>query len=147
MNKPTIHYDISQPFIEYHNNLEYRQWIRTVFRTDKEKIKQEIESVYDNVSSLEEETLDELCIDMDAMEETMSKLFILTESHELFQKLYDAAAAKMISTDRTIGQCVLFSYDYFYLFHACMCVFLTNPSQFTIMCPYYVDLKKKLTTK
>ena len=147
MNKPTIHYDISQPFIEYHNNLEYRQWIRDVFRTDKEKIKQEIESIYDNVSSLEEETLDELCIDMDAMEETMTKLFILTEGHELFQKLYDAAAAKMISTDRTIGQCVLFSYDYFYLFHACMCVFLTNPSQFTIVCPYYVDLKKKLTTK
>ena len=44
---------------------------------------------------------------------------------ELFPIL-DTLAAKMLSTDRSIGFLILFSYDYFYLTHQLICDFLEN---------------------
>jgi len=34
------------------------------------------------------------------------------------------AAAKVISEDENIGLCILFSFDYMYLTHKCICSFL-----------------------
>ena len=41
-----------------------------------------------------------------------------------FCDLYTIGAAKMISTDPEIGMAIVFSYDYFELFHLCLVDFL-----------------------
>lgn len=46
----------------------------------------------------------------------------ITELHPIL----DTLAAKMMSTDRTIGFLILFSYDYFYLTHQIICGFIHN---------------------
>lgn len=40
--------------------------------------------------------------------------------------ILDTLAAKMISTDRSIGFLILFSYDYFFLTHQLICDFIEN---------------------
>jgi hypothetical protein len=148
MNTPftDIKYDTSNPFIEYTANKEYRACIRNIFGINKTTIMGHLEKQY-ILNDLDEETIDELCIDLDCMDGLMKDLYEITKNNVLFQTLYDYAAAKLISIDRTIGQCILFSYDYFYLFHPCICVYLTHPDQFTEECPYYIQLKEKLSRK
>jgi hypothetical protein len=110
---------------------------------DTEEILKDLESNY-NTKELDEETLDELLYDSDKISDTLRELYELTKENLLFQNLYTLAAAKMISTDLTIGQIILFSYDYLYLFHPCMCVFLVSPEEFNESCTYYLQLKDKL---
>lgn len=139
-------YDSSFPFVQYENSSQYRKWIRDVFKMDMSRVLKEIETKY-NMDELDEETLDELLYDYDAMSQTMEVLYSLTKSNVLFQTLYDLAAGKMFSTDQTIGQVILFSYDYFYLFHACLCVFFHSPELFDETCIYYLELKDKLSKR
>jgi hypothetical protein len=139
-------YNTSTPFIQYENNAQYRKWLRDIFKMDTSPIFKEIETKY-NVNDLDEETLDEMTYDSDTMSQTMEQLYVLTESNILFQTIYDLAAAKMFSTDRTIGQVILFSYDYFYLFHACLCLFFHSPELFDETCSYYLELKEKLVKR
>jgi hypothetical protein len=136
-------YDYSTPIIEYNNNKEYRAYIRKIFRMDVDKMKSDLEKTYD-ISQMDEETYDELLYDNDKMFSVLNDLYVLTKKNKLFKELYDLAAAKMFSTLREIGQSILFSYGYLYLFHPCMCVFLQSPSEFTVECPYYTQLKDKL---
>lgn len=135
-------YDTSNPVIEYHSNMEYRQVLRLLFKMNCFEIEMELRKTYKD--TLDTETFDELLIDTKKMETILDKLFIETKDHQLFQQLYDLAAAKMLSVDRQIGQSILFSYDYLYLFHACICVFLNSPSEFTDQCSYYIQLHAKL---
>jgi len=139
-------YDTSFPFVQYENSNQYRKWIRDVFKMDMSLIFKEIETKY-NMDELDEETLDELLYDYDKMSQTMEQLYCVTQSNVLFQTVYDLAAAKMFSTDQTIGQVILFSYDYFYLFHACLCVFFHSPELFDESCIYYLELKEKLSKR
>ena len=53
-------------------------------------------------------------------------------------------AARYMTQDPVIGLIFLFSYDYLYLFHACLCVFLNSPLDFTKSCKYYIQLKMEL---
>ena len=128
-----MEYNVSNPFIEYKDTREYRETLRQIFY-----MKHIEETEYD------EESNDELNYDFEKINNTMENLFQQTKENPLFQTLYDLAAAKMISLDRTIGQSILFSYDFFYLFHACLCVYLTSPEKFTQDCEYYKNLKEKL---
>lgn len=144
--RQTADYDTSFPFVQYENSSQYRKWIRDVFKMDMSRVLKEIETKY-NMDELDEETLDELLYDYDAMSQTMEVLYSLTKSNVLFQTLYDLAAGKMFSTDQTIGQVILFSYDYFYLFHACLCVFFHSPELFDETCIYYLELKDKLSKR
>lgn len=139
-------YDTSFPFVQYENNSQYRKWIRNVFKMDTSPIFKEIETKY-NMDELDEESLDEMLYDHDIMSQTMEQLYRVTQSNVLFQTVYDLAAGKMFSTDQTIGQVILFSYDYFYLFHACLCVFFHSPELFDETCIYYLELKDKLMKK
>jgi hypothetical protein len=75
---------------------------------------------------------------------SMDFVYEKTFESALFQELYDIAASKMISMDRSIGLAVLFSYDYMALFHRCLCCYFTKHEDFTETHDSYVSLKKKL---
>ena len=140
MNKPqSPKYNTETLLIQYTDNFTYRNTLRSLFGMNSNKT--DIENQYDTIDN---ETLDELDYDDDRMCKIMSELFELTKDNALFQSLYDLAAAKLFSVDRQLGQGILFSYDYLYLFHACMCVFLCAPVEFTDTCTYYIDLKQVL---
>lgn len=132
-------YNVSHILIEYYNDEEYRENIRKIFKM--KHLENKDEEYIDKV------TADELDYDYEKIDKVMKKLYENTKDNPLFQILYDLAAAKMISLDRTIGQSVLFSYDYLYLFHACLCVYIVSPTEFTSDCEYYKNLKEKLETK
>jgi len=94
---------------------------------------------------VDDESWDEMLFDSDSITKTMDTLYDKTEDHPLFAELYEIAAAQMISTDYKIGQAVLMSYDYFRLFHPCLCTFLNTPEAFNETCRYYIQLKYALT--
>lgn len=131
-----MNYNVSKLFLEYKNNQEYRQTIREIF--NMKNIVEQTDSDFDD------ETNDELDYESQKIDKTMDYLFNQTKDNVMFQSLYDLAAAKMISLDRTIGQSILFSYDYLYLFHACLCVFIVSPTEFNEQNEYYIQLKEKL---
>jgi hypothetical protein len=58
-------------------------------------------------------------IEIENLYEKMSHLTVL-------DNILDTLAAKMMSTDRSLGFLILFSYDYFYLTHQIICEFLEN---------------------
>ena len=60
------------------------------------------------------------------MSAAMDEIYEKTKHLEQFQSLYISAAALMFSTDPNIGLAVLFSYDYFSLFHTCIQAFYAN---------------------
>ncbi len=135
----TINYNTDNLLIEYHNNTEYRNVLRSLFN-----MKHNHNHIISQYESIDTETLDELSYDEESILKEIGVLYETTENNELFQELYDLTAAKMFSQDRTIGHCILFSYDYLYLFHACLCVFLKFPLDFTKSCKYYIQLKMEL---
>jgi hypothetical protein len=139
-------YDISSPILQYYNDTDYRNCIRTLFKMNEEKMKSQLNELYD-ISEMDPITIDECMIDISLMENTMNLLFNLTKHNKLFKILYDLAAAKMLSTNREIGQSILFSYDYVYLFHPCLCVFLESPSEFNENLQYYKELVLSLQKK
>jgi hypothetical protein len=121
----------------YQSNEQYRATLRRMFFMDVSMCALTLESI-------DEETRDELTYDESTVSAVMDKLFDITKGHPLFQYLYDAGAAKMISTNREIGQAVLFSYDYLPLFHKCLASFIRNPEDFNESNEYYVSLSKKI---
>ena len=50
----------------------------------------------------------------------MDSIYATTKDNVLYQELYDLAAAKFLSEDRSLGLSILFSYDYFALFCKCL---------------------------
>ena len=106
--------------VSYSNNAEYRQCIRELCNM----------TIQMNHADwgIDEETLDEQNYDMTAMCKFLDSIYSITKGHPVFQKLYKYGAATMLSEDPDIGLTVLFSYDYFHLFHPCMCHFIKNPS-------------------
>lgn len=123
--------------VTYQNNEQYRASLRHLFYMD-------ISMCPLTMESIDEETRDELMYDEATVSKVMDELFVLTFENPLFQKLYDSAAEKMISTNREIGQAVLFSYDYLALFHKCLAGFIKNPETFDENNEYYVSLIKKI---
>ena len=140
INNMSINYNTDNLIIEYHNNIEYRNILRSLFNM-KSIPTHNISSTY---PPHDEEYLYDLSVDDDKLITEAYAIYEITKNNIIFQELYDLAAAKMFSLDRTIGNCVLFSYDYLYLFHACLCVFLNNEVNFTKSCKYYIQLKIEL---
>ena len=138
------YYDTSTPLIEYKNDEEYREVLRSIFKMDCESKRKEIHDTYDD---LDKESFDELLYDETRMMLVMDQLYDITENHPRFQELYILAAAKMLSEDMSIGHAVLCCYDYLYLFHPCLCVFIENPDAFNETCPYFIQLRDKLSNK
>ena len=122
--------------IKYENDDEYRLIICKLFTKDG------IFSFYQNKPTEEtlEEIEDDIYFDEMLILKNMEYLFSNTKENILFQNLYDLAAARVISTDRTIGQCVLFSYDYLSAFYDCLVLFMNFPEEFTENCLVYQTL-------
>ena len=108
--------------VNYENDQEYRKCLREVFNMDlfvsKEIIRQ--------LEKVKDETIDEMLFDYDKTEAAMNFIFEKTKDHSEFQELYLLAAAKMISLNTSIGMSICFSYDYFYLFHKYLVIFLVE---------------------
>ena len=96
-----------------------------------------------DMEGIDEETIDELTYDEQTMSVIMDEIYNATKNNDIFNELYDLAAARMFSTDRTIGQAVLLSYDYLCFFHNCLASFLKG--EFDNKNEYYLLLKMKLT--
>jgi hypothetical protein len=98
---------------------------------------------FDQMEDLDDETKDELLFDEGAMNRTMDYIYDKTKQNECFKEFYVLAAARMFSQDDQIGLAVLFSYDYFALFHACLVEFLEK-HQFQEKSINYINLKNKI---
>lgn len=127
-------YDLNKD-VSYTNNREYRKCLRELFNMKC--------IMNEDLNDIDEETMDELLYDENTMSAIMDEIFNATKNNELFNELYDLAAARMFSTDRTIGQAVLLSYDYLCIFHNCLASFLRG--NFDNKNEFYLLLKIKLT--
>jgi len=127
-------YDLKKD-VYYSNTTDYRKCLRELFH---------MKCIFNpELEDIDEETKDELLYDEERMSFVMDELYNATKNNDCFNELYDLAAATMFSTDRTIGQAVLFSYDYLCYFHNCLASFLKG--EFDNKNEYYLLLKMKLT--
>lgn len=113
-------YDISNKNMSYSNDFEYRECLRRLFCMKLPDLDDDIDEV----------TRDEQNFDMESTATILDYVYNTTCDNPAFQELYDSAAAKMISLDRSIGLSVLFSYDYFAMFHRCLCCFYEDQPNF-----------------
>lgn len=131
-------YDIKTNFLPYKNTNEYRNMVRVAFKMDRNK------TFHDGIltqSDYDDESWDEILYDSDSVKKVMDKIYDLTQDHPLFAELYEIAAAQMISTDPMIGHAVLMSYDYYYMYHTCLCVYFQSPHTFNEKSDCYLKLK------
>jgi len=129
----------------YNTNTEYRKFLRQIFQMDSQKYQEKIQQLEStNNETLDEETLDEISYDESAASTIMDDWYKKTEHNQLFQTIYDLAAAKMISTNREIGFAVLFSYDFLQLFYPCLMDFLQNSDGFNTTTESYCALRAYL---
>jgi len=101
--------------IEYETDDEYRECLCALFG--------KVDDTYDGAAAA---TL-------------MDSIYESTKDNVLFQEIYDLAAAKFFSTDRSLGLSILFSYDYFALF--CKCLVMTT---FDATFDSYIELRQLL---
>jgi len=130
--------------IEYTNTTEYRKCIRKLFNMDKENYEDKIKKIENhNDEILDDETRDEISYDDDSSKMMLEYLFQKTQHIEEFSELYKKAAARMFSVDETIGQAILFSYDYLCNYHYCLVDFFNGV--FSKNSDSYKVLVKKLS--
>ena len=139
-------YKTNPAFIEYNTNNEYRAVYRHHFDMDETKIMEELCKIYgaDGIKEMDQETLDELLVDNDKLSKIMDDILNKTRHEPWFKQLYLLGASKWLSEDDGIGQCILLSYDYYYLYHTCLHIFFEYPDQWSNTCPYYIQLYDKL---
>ena len=125
---------------DYNNNTEYRKCIRELFFMQSLP-----DAKFEMYSHVDDESRDELDFDYSYMDSALVEFFKETREHHLFKELYLLAAARLISEDPTIGQAILFSYDYLEIFHHCLVCFFKTSDGLTENNPYYIELKRKLT--
>jgi hypothetical protein len=128
-----------EEIISYKNDKEYRSCIRRVFSmVCKSIISPKI------ASELDETTLDEYNHDQETMAKFLDRIYENTIHTRILQDLYKKAAAFLLSEDPSIGLAILFSYDYFELFHFVLCDYFQNKTidQET---PSVMNLQKKMT--
>ena len=113
--------------IEYTNTSEYRECLRNLFKMNKNSFQEKINNIENhNKEKLDDITKDEISYDNDAAILMMEYTFNKTKNIDEFKKLYKMAALRMFSEDLTIGQAVLFSYDYLYYYHYCLVEIFNN---------------------
>jgi hypothetical protein len=128
-------YNYSESTVNYENDKEFRNCLREVFKMGDN---------VDNSSYLDEITRDENNYDFESATKAMDYVFEKTHTNTLFQSLYDLAAAKMFSTDRSIGLAVMFSYDNLKDFHYCLWDFFTNTASFNENSDSYKKMFNKI---
>ena len=117
----------------YKDDIGYRVAIRTLFCMNKSKYENydgipqhlNLDDFADDMDDAEmQKSLDELNYDSDAIIANMEILFKRTENEPVFAELYEFAAACMFSTDPSIGQSVLCSYDSLPRYFICLWTYL-----------------------
>jgi hypothetical protein len=71
-------------------------------------------------------------------------IYSKTEKIPIFIDLYEIAAGTMMSTDKTIGLAVLFSYTYLMIFHKCLVDFFKDPSSNLALNENFITLFKMI---
>jgi hypothetical protein len=127
---------------KYKTTKEYRECIRQFVKMNQTNYPPVLSSP--DSAEWDEETVDEMSYDEEAMSKLLDSIYEKTKDNALFQNIYTIAAAKMISQDHEIGLVVAFSYDYFSSFHDCLTTFYRAPDKFTEDCSVYVGLIKKM---
>jgi len=120
--------------VSYNDNFTYRAKFREFVNMDISKINLD--------SSMDQESYDELLFDSEEMSSCLTEIYSITKTNILFKELYAIGASKMLSEDEEIGLCVLFSYDYFYLFFLCLVDFQNG--SFNKNNTNYITLKNKI---
>ena len=120
----------------YECNKTYRKVFREYFNMDTKTLASKI------VIECDDESMDELLYDEISTQLKMNKMIKNTENNQYFNELYSLAAAKLFSTDKDTGLCILLCYDYFADFVPLYETFLREPDSIV---PLYEDLKKKLS--
>ena len=140
-----IPYNLQCILPNYSNNHEYRDCLRKLFCMDVNNYADKINELQNHLGDdLDNETQDENEFDDKAASNAMNYVFSETKEEPLFQKIYEFAAAKMISTDLQIGLAICFSYDYLGVFHECLCEYFNNPTNFTKDSNCYQTMIKKI---
>jgi hypothetical protein len=130
----TTPYDTSVVEVSYVNDGEYRAVFRRVFGMKTLPPDADMDAL----------TADEIDYDVDAASAVMDSVFERTESDPLFQELYDLAAAKMFSLERTIGMAILFAFDNFAHYHQCLRLYFLEPASWTRSHPTFVAMLNKI---
>lgn len=125
----------------YSNSREYRQAIRQFFNMNTASVATELDT---NREIYDDESYDEMLYDAESAQKNLASILKKTEKNVLFEELYSLAAAKMFSTDREVGLCILLAYDFFADFHPVWILFDKNKEDLTDTCECYVHLKNKL---
>lgn len=126
----------------FSNNTEYRALLRSFFNMNIESIGSKLKK-----ECYDDETLDELLFDQDAVNKGMSDILVKTSGNPLFDELYSLAAAKMFSTERETGLCILLSYDFFNDFHVLLQMFSNDPSDLSDTSECYLLLLNRLSIR
>ena len=113
-------YNVEEGVPEYTNDQEYRQCLRRVFNMTLRK----------NEHEIDDHSFDEINFDETATTKAMDYVYDKTCRVPFFKRLYLLAASKMFSLDSGIGLAVVFSYDYFMLFHKCFSYYMQSPDEF-----------------
>lgn len=113
-------YNVEEEAPEYTNDQEYRQCLRRVFNM----------TLRINEHEIDDHSFDEINFDEAATTKAMDYVYDKTCHHPFFKQLYLLAASKMFSLDSGIGLAVVFSYDYFMLFHKCFSYYMQSPDEF-----------------
>jgi len=121
----------------YSNTEEYRAFVRNLVHMDPSTHFEELEDP-------DPETADEFHYDESSMSRYLDLVYAQTKENALFQDLYLAAAALMISNDPEIGLAVLFSYDYLATFHFLHQSYLVDPTVFSANNQFYQSLIHRL---
>jgi hypothetical protein len=109
--------------VNYFDNASYRDNLRAAMNMNIKTINIQWGQMDDD---LDDETIDELLFDSASTTTCMDYIYDKTKNNVYFAEVYRLAAGKMMSTDPNIGLAVLFSYDYFALFHNCLVDYFTN---------------------
>jgi hypothetical protein len=67
-----------------------------------------------------------------AINKEIDKLYLVFKAHDRFKKCMKKVANSYISEDLSVGLMLLFSYDYFFLTHECICEYLKTKEMPTL---------------
>jgi hypothetical protein len=123
--------------VKYDDNLGYRDCVRRVFNMDVSGI-----VIQDDIDDV---TKDEMIYDDKNVSAGLDYLYAKTKDIAAFRDLYLVGASRMFSENLEIGMAVIFSYDYFELFHLCLVDFFNAGETITSDNENYVKLHKKIS--
>ena len=109
--------------VSYATTTEYRSCLRKLFNMVNVRGGEEdaVDETEDDDDDDDAETRDENDYDESMCCKMMDFIYLHTKEDPVLLDLYERAAATMMSVDCEIGLVVLFSYDYFHMFHLVLC--------------------------